>query len=202
MIKEMLTLTLVRHATTATNAERRYPHPNEDAPLSDKGEKQADQLPPLLPRNPDQIYTSPHRRAQQTASRAGYDAKFEPALAEARFGVMSGKTWAELEEVYSDMPWHWIKAIRDPSLDFGPPQGETGKEFHQRISDWLQALPKEGHVLAFTHAGTIQAILRLTVGLEAVETPPCSIITLKRAGSWWLTRLIPLDFATQQDTQP
>lgn len=195
MIKAMLTLTLVRHATTADNAERRYPHPQDDAPLTPDGEQQAARLADLLARRGlaenDLIFTSPSLRTQQTAKLTGKKAISEPALAEAHFGVMSGKTWAELEGTYGDMPWHWIKAIRDPSLDFGPPQGETGLSFHQRLSDWLAHLPQEGNVLAFSHAGTIQGILRLTLGLEAVETPPATVVTLKRAGHWWLVGLIP-----------
>lgn len=188
---EVLTLHLVRHAPTQPNAERRYPQQGEDAPLSGESVEVAAALASRLP-NPAQVValSSPSARTLQTAQHAGFAPQTAAALAEADFGVMAGKTWAELEQTYADLPWHWTKALSDPTLNFGPPQGETGKEFHARLQQWLQGLPAAGEVVAFTHAGPIHAILRLTVGLSAVETPPCTVVTLKRSGgSWWLTGL-------------
>lgn len=188
---EVLTLHLVRHAPTQTNAERRYPYQGEDAPLSSAGEALAQALAGRLPPASEvSALSSPCLRARSTAQLAGFTAQEMPALAEANFGVMSGKTWQELEEIYADLPWHWTKALSDPALNFGPPQGETGKEFHARLQRWLTDLPASGQVVAFTHAGPIHAVLRLTVGLSAVETPPCTVVTLKRGGGhWWLCGL-------------
>lgn len=180
-----LTLHLVRHAPTGPNTERRYPLPQEDAALTGKGEAMARQL--VLP--PDALaFTSPSLRSRQTAALAGYaQAERTPALAEANFGVMAGRTWAELERLYANLPWHWTRALSDPTLEFGPPSGETGKAFHARIQAWLDQLPKEGDVVAFTHAGPLHAALRLTVNIKAVETPPCTVVTLKRSEEeWWL----------------
>lgn len=181
-----LTLHLVRHAPTTPNTERRYPLPQEDAALTGKGEALARQL--VLP--PEALaYTSPSLRSRQTAALAGYaQAERTPALAEADFGVMAGRTWAELERLYANLPWHWTRALSDPTLEFGPPGGETGKAFHARIHEWLLALPQGREVVAFTHAGPLHAALRLTVNIKAVETPPCTVVTLKRSaeGEWWL----------------
>lgn len=190
----MLTLHLVRHGPTANNAEKRYPLPEDDAPLSPQGREWVGRL--QVPQGLGLVYSSPRLRARQTAELCGYpDPTLAPALAEAQFGVMAGHTWAELEEKFDALPRHWIDALVKPDLDFGPPQGETGRSFHARVGEWLAGLPTDGEAIAFSHSGTIQAILRLTVGLGAVATPPATWITLARGGgNWWLTRLQPVTY--------
>jgi broad specificity phosphatase PhoE len=185
-----LTLHLVRHAPTLPNAERRYPRPQEDAGLSEAGRALARTL--RLPADA-LAFASPSRRARETATLAGFGhAAPAPALAEARFGVMAGHTWAELEAAFGDAPRRWLDALSDPASDGGPPEGETGRAFHARILAWLAALPEAGEVVACTHAGPLHAALRLSVGLRAVETPPGTVATLRRAeGHWWLVRLTP-----------
>lgn len=184
----VLTLQLIRHAPTAPNAERRYPRADEDAPLSPAGETLAAglRLPPTAA-----AFTSPSRRARQTAALAGFPgATLVDALREADFGVMAGHTWAELEAAHGDRPRAWIGALGDPDGDSGPPGGETGRAFHARLQTWLATLPDEGEVVAFTHAGPLHALLRLTVGLRAAEAPPGTVVTLRRAGAaWWLVAL-------------
>ncbi|WP_102127206.1 histidine phosphatase family protein [Deinococcus planocerae] len=188
----MLTLHLVRHAPTVPNAERRYPGEEEDAPLSLEGRALARSL--RLPRAAT-AFTSPSLRARETAVLAGFhQAVPDPALLEAHFGVMAGRTWGELEETFGEAPRAWIDALADPDSDAGPPGGETGRVFHARVRAWLAGLPESGEVVAFTHAGPLQAALRLTVGLRAVATPPGTVATLRRAGGhWWLTALRPPD---------
>lgn len=187
-----LILYLVRHAPTLPNAERRYPGDGEDAPLSPEGRSLASSL--RLPTDAA-AFTSPGRRARETAALAGFrQAVPAPALREARFGVMAGRTWAELEGTFGEAPRAWIDALADPISDAGPPGGETGRSFHDRMQGWLAGLPEDGEVVAFTHAGPLQAALRLTVGLRAVATPPGTVATLRRAGGqWWLTALRPPD---------
>lgn len=184
----MLTLHLVRHAPTPPNAERRYPREGEDAPLSEPGRTLAAslRLPPGV-----LALTSPSLRARQTATLAGFPQAIPvPALTEARFGVMAGRTWAELEAEFGEAPWGWIEGLADPGANLGPPGGETGRGFHARIDTWLSSLPGTAEVAAFTHAGVILAALRLTVGLRAAEVRPGGIVTLRRAGEdWWLIRL-------------
>lgn len=183
-----LTLYLVRHGATAPNAQRRYPRADEDAPLSPEGRAVAAGL--RLPLHAH-AFTSPSLRARQTAELAGFPrAAVAPALAEARFGVMAGRTWAELEAQSGEEPRGWIDALGDPESDLGPPGGETGRAFHARIQNWLNSLPDGGEVIAFTHAGPLLAALRLCVGLRAAETTPGGVAVLKRAGGhWWLCEL-------------
>ncbi|MFT2720082.1 histidine phosphatase family protein [Deinococcus sp. A31D244] len=186
---DTLTLHLIRHAPTLPNAQRRYPHPHEDAPLTPGGAELARRLD--LPRGA-LAFTSPLGRARQTARLAGFpDALPQPALAEASFGVMAGHTWTELEAAHGEAPRTWIDALSDPHSPHGPPGGDTGHSFHVRVQAWLDALPA-GEVVAFTHAGPLLAALRLTVGLSAAATPPGTVATLRREGGhWWLTALRP-----------
>ncbi|GGL80138.1 hypothetical protein GCM10010840_17580 [Deinococcus aerolatus] len=183
-----LTLTMVRHAPTAPNAQRRYPRPDEDAPLSEAGRALAAglRLPPGAA-----AFCSPSRRARETAARAGFPgARTATALAEANLGVMAGHTWAELEAQHGAGPRGWIEALSDPADATGPPGGETGRAFHARIHAWLGDLPQSGEVVAFTHAGPLLAALRLCVGLRAAETLPGGVAVLRRAGGqWWLCEL-------------
>ena len=185
----MFDLYLIRHGQTPRNAEKRYPRPEDDAGLSEAGEDQAGRL--KLPRGT--AHVSPARRAMQTAMRAGFSELQEvPALAEAKFGIMAGHTWAELELAHGPAPAEWIAALSDPQSMDGPPGGETGTGFHTRVAGWLARLPDSGTVLAFTHLGLVLAALRLTVGLRAAEVPPCSVAHLRRGGpDWWLVSLTP-----------
>lgn len=184
----MLTLHLVRHAPTRPNAERRYPRADEDAPLSPAGRALAADL--RLPIGA-LAFASPSRRARETAALAGFPGAVpDPALAEARFGVMAGHTWAELEAHFGPAPRGWVEALADPDGDHGPPGGETGRRFHARVQGWLERLPPKGEAVAFTHAGVMLAALRLCAGVRAAEVAPGGLVTLKRAeGAWWLARL-------------
>ena len=183
-----LTLFLVRHAPTAPNAQRRYPQPDEDAPISPQGRLLAASL--NLPRDAA-AFVSPSLRTKETAALAGFPhAVTVPGLAEANFGVMAGQTWSELEARYGNRPRHWIEALAEPAADDGPPGGETGHGFHARIQGWLSGLPHEGQVIAFTHAGPLLAALRLCVGLRAAEIDPGGVAVITRAeGHWWLSEL-------------
>ncbi|WP_415784155.1 histidine phosphatase family protein [Deinococcus saxicola] len=183
-----LTLSLVRHAATAPNAQRRYPHADEDAPLSPEGRAVAAGL--RLPLHAT-AHTSPSLRTRETAELAGFPhAIAAPALAEAAFGIMAGQTWAELEAQFGEGPRGWIDALSNPESESGPPEGETGRAFHARIQNWLTELPQDGDVIAFTHAGPLLAALRLCVSLGAAEIAPGGVAVLKRAeGHWWLREL-------------
>ena len=185
----MLDLYLIRHGQTAPNAEKRYPLAGEDAPLSESGRQQSRAL--KLPAGT--VFSSPARRADQTARLAGFtEIQPTPALSEANFGVMAGRTWAELEATHGTAPARWIAALSDPACLDGPPEGESGAAFHIRVQRWLNTLPASGTVLAFTHLGPVLAALRVCVGLNAAEVSPCGVAHLRRSGTdWWLVGLTP-----------
>lgn len=183
----MLDLYLVRHAQTEPNVRGRYPAAGDDPPLSGQGFEQASAL--HLPAV-QQIYSSPALRCLQTAQQAGAQPQPAPELQEANFGLMAGHTWNELEREYGELPRRWLSALGDPRSHYGPPEGETGQQFHGRVQGWLAGLPQQGTVLAFAHAGSIMAALRLTVDLRAVNIQHAKLTHLRRAGGqWWLEGL-------------
>jgi alpha-ribazole phosphatase len=183
----MLDLYLIRHAQTERNKQGRYPAAGEDPALSTEGQAQAR----LLPLMTGEAWSSPARRCVQTAALAGCPApRVEGALIEADFGVMAGHTWAELETLHGDLPQLWIEGLADPTSAVGPPDGESGQQFHERVRCWLERLPDDGSVIAFTHAGVILAALRLCVGLSAASVQHAQLTQLRRSGgTWWLERL-------------
>ncbi len=200
----MLKLTLIRHAPTQPNAEKRYPYPYEDAPLSSTGQQRASQLRNHLNlSSTTQVFSSPSLRTQQTAALAGLGTPtLTPALAEAKFGEMAGHTWAELEQRYGDLAQQWLLGLSDPTSNIGPPQGETGQTFHARIGGWLSTLPTQGDVIAVTHFGPCLAVLRLCLSLSAVAIPPACLIRLVKSQQgcqqdWWLEELRPLSRSSQ-----
>lgn len=198
----MLDLYLIRHARTPRNDEGRYPARGEDPVLTPAGEVQARAL--RLPPG-GHCWSSPARRCLQTAALAGCCAphpsapRVSPALLEADFGEMAGRTWRELEDAHGTAPKDWIDALSDPASPDGPPGGETGRGFHDRVLGWLDALP-DGQNLAFTHAGVVLASLRLTVQLTAAVIRPARITHLRRAGgAWWLAGLNLTSVAARED---
>ena len=194
----MLDLYLIRHAQTPRNAEGRYPARGEDPALSTAGEAQARAL--RLPHT-EQCWSSPARRCLQTAALAGSPAPHvSSALLEADFGSMAGQTWPELEALHAAAPRRWIDALSDPDSPDGPPGGESGRDFHERVRSWLGNLP-DGSCTAFTHAGVVLAGLRLTVHLTAAVIRPARITHLRRAGgAWWLAGLNLESSEVQENT--
>lgn len=61
----------VRHAETAANARKRFQAPNE--PITDKGSRDVAKLVHIIERlEPTHLYTSPYKRARQTADYLSY----------------------------------------------------------------------------------------------------------------------------------
>lgn len=183
----MLKLYLIRHAATLPNKQKRYPHPSEDADILPKA---------AVPKLPSGLlsYSSPSQRTLQTAKLCGYSSpKTEKRLTEAHFGIMAGATWAELEQRYgAEQARSWLEGLADPNSSLGPPQGETGQQFHKRLNSWLTDLPQQGEIVAFTHAGAIWGILRLTIALSRVLLPPATCLLLRKQGPegiWYLEQL-------------
>ncbi|MBB6097743.1 broad specificity phosphatase PhoE [Deinobacterium chartae] len=173
-------LWLVRHGHTADNARGRYP--DGDPGLSPEGYRQARALRALRSFDFERVLSSPAARSLETARHAGFTPAPADTLREADFGVMAGLSWSELEGRHGDLPRRWIEGLLDPRGDQGPPGGESGRSFHARVAHLLAL---EGRTLAFTHAGPIRALLRLTLDLSAVDLAPGSLTVLRRMGDTW-----------------
>ncbi len=129
----MPTLYLIRHGETDWNVEGRY-QGQADPPLNAKGLAQARQLAGALQNSGIQLlYTSPLRRAAQTAdilARALDIPLFrEPRLMEIHQGDWQTRLRAEIEALYPDLFRRW----ETQPWQVAPPGGETLEQVQARV---------------------------------------------------------------------
>lgn len=163
------TIVLVRHGETDWNRENRF-QGHADTTLNDAGRSQARELVDVL-RSEEltAVYTSPLRRAGETAAIVaeglGLDAQELEALREIDVGDWQGLTIDEVRARYperADVAWR-----------SGWPNGETHEELGLRVVPALLDLGRVhtgGRVLGVTHAGPIRAALMAATGLSADES--------------------------------
>jgi broad specificity phosphatase PhoE len=166
-----MTIVLVRHGETDWNREHRF-QGHADTPLNEAGRAQAAELAEILARESlSAVYTSPLRRASETAAivatRLELDVRPLEALREIHVGDWEGLTVDEVKERYPESAsanWH-----------AGWPGGETYDELGARVLPALLGLadvhPGE-RILAVTHAGPVRAALAAAMGLSYDDARP------------------------------
>jgi broad specificity phosphatase PhoE len=163
------TIVLVRHGETDWNREHRF-QGHADTPLNEAGRLQARELAELLRgEGASVIYTSPLRRASETArivaERIGLDAQALEALREIDVGDWQGLTIDDVRTRFpeqADVAWH-----------AGWPNGETYDALAARVVPALYELGRRHageRVLGITHAGPIRAALSAATGLTHEES--------------------------------
>ena len=163
------TLVLVRHGETDWNRERRF-QGHADMPLNDTGRRQARELADALRyEGLTVVYTSPLRRASETAGivahRLGLEAEELEALREIDVGDWQGLT---VDEVKARFP-----ELADVAWRSGWPNGETHEQLGARVLPALLDLPgrhPDARVLGVTHAGPIRVALAAAAGLSHEES--------------------------------
>ena len=136
-------LFLIRHGETRWNEIRKF-QGISDVELSPQGVRQAQKLAISLKDEPiAKIYTSPLKRAQQTAAEV---AKYHycsitilDGLAELRQGHLEGLTGEELKQKYPNFLKEWLKNPADLRL----PGGESLKELQQRAWQAVERIKEE-----------------------------------------------------------
>jgi broad specificity phosphatase PhoE len=165
------TIVLVRHGETDWNRERRF-QGHADVPLNQAGRAQSAELASVLAgEGLAAVYTSPLRRASETAAivadRLGLALRPLEALREIHVGDWEGLTFEEVQERYSESaPVNWRA---------GWTGGESYDELHARVVPALVALAAEHpneRVLAVTHAGPVRAALAAAMRLSHDEARP------------------------------
>jgi probable phosphoglycerate mutase len=162
-------LILVRHGETLANRAFRYIGIS-DEPLSEHGQKQAEQLAEALAFLPvAAVYSSPLQRAYQTAlpiaARHRLEAQKLDALSELNFGSWEGRTRAEVlasgDEATSQLhAWE-----RDATV--APPGGESFAEMQQRVCtavEQLAAAHPDQTIVLVSHVGPIKVLLCAAMG--------------------------------------
>ena len=127
------TVYFIRHGTTESNIGGRF-QGKSDIPLGETGLKQAACLGERFASVPlDAVYTSPLKRARQTAEGVCARLPLQPILCEdlreIDGGVLEGRT---NEDNIRDYP-ETMEAFRHNPSAFAPLQGESARQVHDRV---------------------------------------------------------------------
>jgi broad specificity phosphatase PhoE len=169
------TILLTRHGETDWNAASRF-QGHADPPLNDRGREQARALArELAAAPPDALYSSPLRRAAETAAivadHLGLEVCHVEDLREIDVGDWQGLTRAEVDERYPGALGRWLAGAH------GWENGETYDELAARVLAALHRIAA-GHlgqrVLVVAHGGPIR-----TVRAHVERT---SVVASRRAG--------------------
>lgn len=166
-----MTVWLLRHGMTACNAEHRYLGRRLDPPLSPKGARALR----AAGFAPETVYTSPLRRARQTAAILFPTARLETVadLAEMDFGDFDGRTADEMAEDAVFRAWV------EQGCTTRCPNGETKAEFCARTCRAFAALTEQAaaegkeQLVIVAHGGTQRAVM------ERFAEPPCGYFDLQ-----------------------
>ncbi len=174
-------LLLIRHAESEGNAQGRL-QGRKEYPLTEKGRAQASALAErLVTMSVAALYSSPIRRALDTAETAGERLGLavvrEPRLQEYDFGDhLSGLTWQEIRE---QQP-HIVQALVSDASDFPSYPGEEGRAaFRERVSAAMSEIAvrhaQDEAVAVITHAGPVVVYLMDVLGRTYSRPIPFTI---------------------------
>ena len=172
----MVRLLLVRHGRSEMNAERRV-QGWLDSPLDDMGRAQARALVKRLRTEaPALLYTSPLRRAQETAeiiaAALGIGVMGDERLKERGVGDLAGLTGAEIEARFPGFLESW----RSTRM-VAPPGGEAPRRFGERVAaafEQIVARHPDSVVGVVTHGGVLAVYLGYLLGIETGRWAPFS----------------------------
>ena len=166
----MTTILLARHGETDWNRDYRF-QGHADPPLNESGRRQAAELADVLAdKRLAAVYSSPLRRALETAEILAAPHGLEPvkveALREVDVGSWQGLTRTELAERVPEQLARWLDGGQ------GWEDGETYEQLARRVLSALldlAAAHEGGRILAVTHGGPIRAALAFADGTTYAE---------------------------------
>lgn len=169
----MTTFLLLRHGETQWNAAGRL-QGWRDSPLTAVGRTQAEALPARLAgEGVDALVASDLGRARETAAPIAARLRLavvpDPGLRERCYGILEGRTWAEIERSHPET----YRRLNARDQDFAVPEGETGIQFRDRVLaafERLAAIHGEARVAVVTHGGVLGIVYRNACGIP-LETP-------------------------------
>jgi broad specificity phosphatase PhoE len=158
---------LIRHAQSEGNARRVF-QGSCDYPLTPRGREQAQALArwlAALPLSPQRIFTSPLKRAAQTAeilaACLGADPPaLLPELREYHAGEIEGLTLDELGERFPE----YLTRGLDERGDFSVYGGESRASMHTRLKQFIarvQADHADQDILVVSHGGSLYQLLQV-----------------------------------------
>ena len=175
MTMQATRLIAIRHGETPWNVATRL-QGHLDIALNDTGHRQAQRVAQALAHEPiSAIYSSDLQRAWATASAiaaaTGIPAQAHPGLRERGFGVLQGKTHAEIEAHWPELALRWRQ--RDPL--WTPEGGESLVTLRQRITHIATELAARHlgqQIVLVAHGGVLDVLYRAATGqdLQAPRT--------------------------------
>jgi broad specificity phosphatase PhoE len=166
-------LFLVRHGESVYNAEGRV-QGQSDVELSPLGLRQADAIAEFLAgAGIDAIYSSPLRRAIQTAqpvaARLGLNVQTDDRLKELHAGVFQNLLWSEIEARFPNEFGLW----RGEQPDVAIPQGESRRDLMIRGAAVLRSIRETPYrrVAIIAHGGIFAAALKALLQVPAEVNP-------------------------------
>ncbi len=185
-------LYLVRHGQTVANAENTHAG-HLDSPLTALGREQAQASAHLLTGvDFDTVFSSDLSRAKDTCAifLPNHTPILRTDIREISIGILESQNRVAAGEKYGDVH---VTTMRN--FDYAAFGGESYADFSHRVIEFLNevATGKHGeHVIAFCHAGVIQAAIRHVLNC-AEQLPPlavtnCSVSVLCFNGQKWSLR--------------
>ena len=181
-MQNTMRVTLISHA--ATKAQRRAAFPLDET-LDEREISTIVELKWQMPRVHG-VLAAPEHRAQQTARALGFDAETSMELRDCNYGTWAGR---ELEEVSSTDPKGIAEWLTNPSAT--PHGGDSIANLVARSGQWLDSLPKTGHLVAVTHPAVIRGALLYvldapTLAFWRIDIAPLTLTDLRFSGKWTL----------------
>lgn len=176
----------VRHGETTENVKATY-YGALEAELTPKGIKELEKYHKRWPENM-KVYSSPKKRALQTASIIGYEHPIiDERLIERNMGVWEGLSFSEITKRYPYEAALWQKDW----VGFKIPEGESAKMQYERVKEFMKTLEASGEdALVISHGGTMQMALAymLFENIEAFwkfKTSPGALIVSQCLDGYW-----------------
>lgn len=164
---------LVRHAATAWSGDRYCGR--SDPPLGGRGRRDARALARALARRIGDavVWSSPARRARDTAVLLGRAVRLDDRLREVDFGDVEGLTFEELAIRHPELARRL--AVGETEIDW--PRGERSVHLERRCDElWSALLGVGSDVVVVSHGGPLRHLARRTLGRE-VAFAPCHYVT-------------------------
>lgn len=161
---------VIRHGITELN-KKKVVNGQIDEPLAPDGIQQAEAAISSIPETVKYIYTSPLKRASQTAniinSKFNKPIVVETALTEIYMGSLAGNSWLSMENGLELKKKH-----RSIEFDYRPQGGESAAQVKKRIINFLKTIQgkyQDYAVLIITHGGIIRLLHQLEHGTQLLD---------------------------------
>lgn len=180
---------LIRHGQTDYNAQGRF-YGSHDPSINALGQQQARDLADLMAKESiEQVYVSPLRRSQETASLIFPHDQLTivESLVEKDFGLWEGLT---ANQIQASFPKEWQEWLAAP-LAVTPPQAESFSDFQVRVWQATKVLlAKEQASFALVlHLGVLRLIYQYLVDPQAdfweIDIPQGQVMVLAESEHGW-----------------